>query len=210
MKITLDIRELKVSLLFASCDRSRPSINAVLFVTKPGQNPVLVATDGRMLAAIQSGVDQPEDFSAESEIAIDRAALELIVKNYVKPGKKQPSHLTLNIEPDSLMVKYGLLTLAIDKGEAYVDKYPNWRQVVPSGEFGKCDPLTLSPILLSTFAETARILGDYQSGITIAGINPMQPVIVRLVKFPNFLGVQMPMRADPGAQVVKWIPDFVL
>lgn len=79
------------------------------------------------------------------------------------------------------------------QGNVLIDgTFPDYRRVVPDPKGATCMP-TFNPAHLSAFAFGH---GRGEGGLTIKSDGPAEPALVRHFRYPEFIGVLMPMRAD--------------
>ena len=79
--------------------------------------------------------------------------------------------------------------------------YPNWRKVLPA-EIGAAGAFFNSAYLADFASATGQKKG---AAITIFGADPAAPHVVSVAGEDNFIGVQMPMRAEGITEFPTWL-----
>lgn len=169
---------------FAGRDDTRPYLNGICFT-----NRRMVATDGAILGCfrIDTGVAEPFEFIAPVELFDGLAAEGSLV---------------------SISLTLGMVTVTQDGGvksiPAIEGKFPDWKRVVPQEVSN--DPGQFDPNLVSRISEAYDELRGGDSGFP--GIAHNGPMSAALIDFydEDFVGVIMPIRAEPPALVApEWV-----
>jgi DNA polymerase III sliding clamp (beta) subunit (PCNA family) len=204
-KIVVKTREIRAVLPFVSTDDSRFVLNGICFEARKGKPALLIATDGRRLAVIESeGEPCTEDF-------------EVILKtDYLKPlcaFAKQFGTFGELIEFDYHPSKRIIATTYGDKcvidshdGSVVEGKYPAWRQVAPSGEKEPVNHIGVNAELLADFVKSAKALECDSPCLQIHMFTATAAMEVHISERPNFYAVIMPMKIQ---EEPKWQPEFL-
>lgn len=198
MKITVNRNELFAALIFASQDESRYVLNSVKIESKKDQRPLLIATDGRRLCAIESTADSDNLPDEDGDI--------ILAADFIKPlcalsksrgGKLFPwICIESNSTNKSLVVELlgcGIIVRADER--AIVDaEYPQWRGIIPN----KSTPLVpvsdigLNAEYVGDFAKASKLMTDEAPQISMGFTSEDGVVHVRLAGVAGFYGVIMP------------------
>jgi len=206
MKFHVLVNEFKAAVLFSSTDESRFVLNSVHFVARPNRQPIMVSTDGRRLAVIETQADNKES-NIFDEVAFTVSA------DFLKPlcafaGKHS---LTLTLEPhlpDRIIFVMPSLAVDSEKG-AIVDcngGFPNWEQVLPQGEKESVNEIGFNAELMADFAKAAKLLCAESPGLRVNLFSEDSAMEIKIAGKPNFYGVLMPTRS---IEAEKWQPEFL-
>jgi len=207
-KFNVLISEVRAAMLFSSNDDSRYVLNGVCFEAVPDKLPIMVATDGRRLAVIET-----ESLQSDKE-PIFPACVFIVSTAFLKPlcafAKSQAAIMEVEYHPSERVV-FSLLeshcVVDSEKGALIEGNFPNWRQVVPKGIKDEIPPeLALNADFMSDFAKTAKILGLETPGIKMNLCREGGAVEVHVSGKPNFYGIIMPMKSD---ETTQWQPEFL-
>ena len=187
---------------FRSTDDVRPAIAGICIeVTKSGKCRA-IATDGKRLGAIESGeaLEAPEKLESVTFI-LNEPLLKALPKS-----KGIGDDVIINVDGARIEFSaYGTSDKTKFEVEASEHKFPNWRQVVPTGD----QPLPVDPCfnwrLLDGFTKAASILQrDRSAGIQIRQKND-GAMLVLIPTVPSFVGVLMPIKFYEVSKAPDWI-----
>lgn len=171
--------ELKAIALFASHDSSRYVLNGVcLEVSERGV--ILVATDGRRLGALK--VSSTQDMSGL------QSGEYILPREFLKRAIQGTGEISVTIEGKDVTIgeKNFKCSTALVEGN-----YPKWRDVTPNRKSVAVPQMCINAELLIPFCEAAKLLTKNGSiRMSFGGDN--SPVVIRIPKRNDFLGVQMP------------------
>lgn len=214
MKIIVSRQELQAALLFASTDETRYVITGVNVEVKSGAKPLLVATDGRRLVAIETVAEQAAEELFDHEHAL------LLRPDFVKPivalskafGGKLYPWICFESDPGSKRVHVSLVGghvfLEAEQDALIEGEFPNWRAAVPAKN-RKREPITdigLNAEYVGDFAKAAKALGAESPLIQMNLVGKEAQVEVKLMGLPNFYGLVMQCGLQNG---VEYQPEFL-
>lgn len=212
MKIVVSRNELQAVSLFASTDNSRYILNGVNIEVKPEKPPLLVATDGRRLAAIESVAEQQEEITEPHSFVISSEFIALIVRVSKSCGGKVLKWLTLETKPGSTRlvasVFGGHVSLDAEKNALIEGNYPTWRKTIPDASLPRqaLTEVGFNAEYIGDFAKVAKLLESDTSAIAMNLINKEAPMEVTINGRPTFYGLIMPCKLDES---VRYQPDFI-
>jgi hypothetical protein len=199
--------ELKAAMLFASTDdETRFVLNSLHIEVRVGKAPILVATDGRRLACIESVAEQG-DMPAEVDFELT------IGSHFLKPlcafSKSQSAEISFEFHPSERIVANfagGKCFVDCEEGAVIQQAYPNWRQVLPVGEKTQVPHIGVNAEYVGDFAKAAKLLGCESPIISVNLIGTGAAMEVRIEARPQFYGVLMPARVQEKGE---WQPEFI-
>ena len=201
------VGEVKAAMLFASTEDSRYVLNGVCFEARPGKPPLLVATDGRRLAVIETQASQVEDY-------VDIPTTFIVATAFLKPlvafAKSQACTIEVDYHPPTRIVftmVEGKCAVDSEKGAIVEGDFPNWQKVLPAGEKEAVKELGINAELVADFGKASKLLGSKDLGIRMNLFNKDGVIEVHINGKPNFYGVVMPMKSTED--VKQWQPGFV-
>ena len=216
MSATVTIKELKAALNLASTDRARHVMCSVKIEKKPGEVPLLVATDGKILFAIQSesGDTGPGAF----DFAIPSNFLKAVLTVAARMKVKQVKFSSTSIGEGELAKHRVNASVCAIEGSAEficsepITKFPRWRCVVDMLQLLQPDnsgrPVLLSQVLLNRIIEGLAALGVPAScGIKIHTAAPHDAFRISVCHHLQPLILLMPMREDSESSS-RPIPDW--
>jgi hypothetical protein len=193
----------------------------------PAGGVLLIASDGHALA-----VARDPDGSCTGPMSVD-------IPDDLLEACRPPQRVYLNHEGEIyapempawmipglvLLTEYGGMLFPKSKRargvlwEGSLDKrslntYPDWRQLIPSGDLTPISGVALNPDILARFSAAANIEvdGPWAEGVTLFGTgdphlpNDCGPIVVRTRTFPDFFGLVMPMRNGTHDRAVpEWL-----
>lgn len=212
IKVILSRQELAAALLFASTDETRYIINGLL-IEYDGETPLIVATDGRRLAAIKSIASQEKDEPGEAGSFVLRADFAKAIIQIVKAfGGTIMPWFSIETKAGSTQVSVehigGGFSLQCSDNALVVGEFPNWRQACPP-RTRKREPvadLALNGEFVGDFAKAAKLLGSKQPLVQMSLVGKLGAVEVSLAGVQSFYGVIMQCHPD---QNVEYQPEFV-
>jgi len=145
--------------LFQTADETRRALFATKFEITAGlsghTNLVLVATDGRRLGLYEAEIFEDSLLSGElpklAEFAIDLTG----VKKLPRVRGIDGSLVSVAVFEKHVEISCGKYTYRATISE---DKFPNWRQVLPSVDVEPTKAIAIGWKLLSAFGATAKLL----------------------------------------------------
>lgn len=206
MKFNVLIDEVKAAMLFASTDESRYVLNSVSFQLRPDAQPIMVATDGRRLAVIETESAQEEGATfSPMEINLSAAFLKRVCA-FVKPESKL---FPLTIEPHlpkRVVFHAGKTVVDSEEGCVIEGNYPNWRTIVPAGEKTPVSQIALSAVLLADYEKAAKALNPDAMGLRFNIFSEDGAIECKIDQAPNFYSIIMPLKPSTDEQ---WQPEFL-
>jgi hypothetical protein len=239
MKCRFARAELMAALIFTSRDEDRFMLNGVRIEmpapkgrsTKRAADlkPLLVATDGRQLAVINSTVEQPEDARPGALVLAPTLAKALVwLTKWARPSKALPIDIELAL-PETPVEEGGRMTVRLvtsgiedhaaatkavlelmERDGCIPGNYPSWRSVLPPKNaqrqrVGVTD-LGLNAALVGGFAKAANALGvDPVVQMNLVGTEEV--VEFRLPRAPEFYGMIMPCKLEED--LPEYQPEFL-
>ena len=196
LKVTLNIRALRATLVAVSTEETRYYLNGINLEFTP-DGVVMAATDGHRMIVLRQPYGEHAATAAHASVIVPR---DLVAK--LKVRHKVVEETTLTIADD------GRLTFE-HAGESYggarVDgAFPDYRRVVPqdlTGEAAQYDP-----IYLADFAKARKELGGDRTTSPIVRYNGGSPAVVDFAWGTDFqaIGVLMPIRDRTEPTVHYW------
>jgi hypothetical protein len=203
---TIRVGELRAVLLFASDDETRFVLNSVRVEVKRGKAPLLIATDGRRLAAIETVADQG-DQAADVDFEVTLAS------TFLKPlaafAKSQSLELFFDYRPqDRIIANFVGQRCYVDSeyGAVIPQAYPNWRACLPVGKKSSIPHIGVNAEFVGDFAKAAKFLDCDNPIIAVNLIGKEQALEVRIEVRPQFYGVLMPAKVDEDRE---FQPEFL-
>lgn len=202
MKFNLKISEIKAALIICSKDENRYVLCGINVELAPNKAPLIVATDGRRLIAIDSRAEQDEPCDKKQSVIISSEALKKVLKlctrfcDFVcfEANAEKKSLEALILGSDRLTI-YG----------AVVDgNFPAWRQVIPKEGKRPVGEVGFNTLFLADFGKASVLLGN-DSGALKLRMNDGGALLVRSSTVGNFLGVLMPCVIE----IEQWMPLWV-
>lgn len=217
MKIQIKTKELDAISKFASKDESRFVLNGVNVELKPNEKPLMVATDGRVLGAIQAEISQQIGLDANFTMPIK------FVNEVIKIAKlKKSDEITILKSRKTIHARIkGFDTFKVvefrkkvtkkieNKNDSFVlsreidGAFPKWRQVVPS-KFTGCTDYCLSPKLLTKIIEAINILCPKNPAMKIKFSDSLSACVATCERPTGFMSVVMPMRFDGEVSIPNY------
>lgn len=219
MKIIIARQELQAALLFASTDDSRFVITGVNIEVAPRKLPVLISTDGRRLAVIETEAIQEEEFELHHSI--------LLRPDFIKPlcnlskalGGKLYPWLRFENNPGSKRLTVSIVgpdggprsvELSIDDGAMIEGTYPHWKTVVPAKKSknlgGGISDLAVNSEFVADFAAAAKLLGQETPIVQMNLVGKEQQIELRISGCPQFYGLLMQCKLDES---LEYQPEFI-
>jgi DNA polymerase-3 subunit beta len=196
LKVTLNIRALRATLVAVSTEETRYYLNGVNLEFTP-DGVTMCATDGHRMIVLRQPYGEHAATGAHASVIVPR---DLVAK--LKVRHKTLDETTLTIGDD------GRLTFE-HAGESFggsrVDgTFPDYRRVVPqdlTGEAAQYDP-----IYLADFAKARKELGGDRTTSPIVRYNGGSPAVVDFAYGTGFqaIGVLMPIRDRTETTYYTW------
>lgn len=204
-QIKIRVSELKAAVLFASDDDSRYVLNGVKIEVRKNKQPVIVSTDGRRLAVIETVAEQDEPHDADADF--------ILASHFLKPlcqfCKKPALEIAFEYHPSERVVCYivgGTCVVDSEKGAVIQGEYPAWRQAVPTGEKVPVGKIGVNSEYIGVFAKIAKLLECDTPCIEVNIFSETDAMEVKITERPNFYAVVMPIK--PKAETV-FQPEFL-
>lgn len=190
---TIPIHEVEAMRTLAGTDETRYAICGVFFeITK--DSVVLVATDGRKMGIMKSLASNIQLESEKLEITAPCVMISRLPKT--KDGEVIVSVNETKVHFEN---KYGEVCEKLIEAN-----YPNWRQVVPKGDFAP-SRTTLSSRFVTDFEKCAKKLCPRCATVTLMPHgDELLPVSVFIGNHKDFYGIIMPARAEQNT-IPEWI-----
>ncbi len=214
MKIIVSRTELLAALLFASQDESRYTLNGVNIEVNPTHHtPVMVATDGRRIAVIETVAEQPQEEIFENQSMLLAADFVKAVCSLSKAiGGKLFPWIQFQTRPGSQQTMVEFIgngtTLNVESRALIEGIFPNWRQCLPA-KSKKRDPITdigLNAEMIGDFAKAAKLLEAPTPIVQMNLVGKEQQIEVKIIGRANFYGLVMQCKLDES---VDYQPEFL-
>ena len=196
LKVTLNIRALRATLVAVSTEETRYYLNGINLEFTP-DGVVMAATDGHRMIVLRQPYGEHAATGAHASVIVPR---DLVAKLKVKHKTLDTTDLTIGDD--------GRLTFE-HAGESYggsrVDgSFPDYRRVVPTDLDGK--PAQYDPIYLADFAKARKELGGDRTTSPIVRYNGEGPAVVDFAYETGFdaFGVLMPLRTTDRTLYYTW------
>lgn len=220
MKIVVSRQELLAAALFVSNDESRHVLNGVSIEVRPGmEKPLIVATDGRRLAVIESLAQQNEEslnakgvFTENHSLLLRADFLKIITLLSNKAGGKLYPWILLENKKFSDRLEVSIIGapvfLAIDKGAFIEGTYPKWRDVLPARELVRepINEIALNAEYVGDFSKAAKILEATSPAVQMNLVGKEGAIEVKLSGLPAFYGLIMQCKLQDE---VEYQPEFL-
>lgn len=206
-KFTVRVGEVRAAMLFASTDETRFVLNGVKIEVHPGKQPLLIATDGRRLAAIETVADQGT--FGESDVDFEIILSTQFLKPLTAFAKSQSSEMAFEFHPsDRIIANFvgGKCFVDCEQGAVIQGTYPNWRQCVPTGRKQMVPHIGVNAEFIGDFAKAAKFMDVETPIISVNLIGKTDAMDIRIEARPNFYGVLMPAKVDDDRE---WQPEFL-
>jgi len=198
LKVTLNIRALRATLVAVSTEETRYYLNGINLEFTP-DGVVMAATDGHRMIVLRQPYSEHAPTGAHASVIVPR---DLVAKLKINPRMKTLDTTDLTIGDD------GRLTFE-HAGESYGGarvggNFPDYRRVVPqdlTGETAQYDP-----IYLADFAKARKELGGDRTTSPVVRYNGGSPAVVDFAYGTGFhaIGVLMPIRDRTDATYYSW------
>lgn len=224
--ITVEPARLAAVAPFAGRKDVRYYLNSVCVEWLPDGRPLLVATNGHVLAAVPGVAELQEDAPRHVQtVLLDIDKVDAVLKAHGRaPGgiaiefddiadgktteapRRDPKDVALIASNGARFAQVG-----VDA------KYPEWRRIVkldgPDSDKDRGTlPITIDPAYMVLFDRASRLIAPPErrsrnaAMATITHWSPDQQVRVTLPRCPEFLGILMPMRADDqSGSLPAWV-----
>jgi len=212
MKVIVTRQELLAALIFASTDSDRYMLCGVQVEVSPQKLPLLVATDGRRLCAIQTSVEeQAQEFRHAASFILRADYVEIFAKISKACGGKHFPWVCIEWTGGKRVVVSligGKSVLDVEEGALIEGQYPDWRKAMPAKEDTRqpISEIGLNAGFIGDFAKAAKILGPEIPVVQMNLVGPDSCVEVHINGVSNFYGIVMPTKLNEG---VDYQPEFV-
>jgi DNA polymerase-3 subunit beta len=198
LKVTLNIRALRATLVAVSTEETRYYLNGINLEFTP-DGVVMAATDGHRMIVLCQPYGEHGATAAHASVIVPR---DLVAKLKINPRMKTLDTTDLTIGDD------GRLTFE-HAGEMFggsrVDgTFPDYRRVVPQDLDGK--PAQYNPAYLADFAKARKELGGDRTTSPLVRYNGESPAVVDFAWDTGFeaIGVIMPLRTTDRTLYYSW------
>ena len=191
---------------FVSTEEIRYHLNGVRFESA-AEGPILAATDGHRLGVIHCDdalVNEPGIVRMPGVPKLDR--LQRKERQWLVVGKFAGEMLSLVVSfPGSVKADEVAERTTVSKALLIAPRpliegdFPDWRRVIPS-KIGR-KTASFNPNYLGDFI---KAIGAKSGAITLYGDSDNEPHLVSTGQ-SDFIGVQMPMRADGITKLPDWL-----
>lgn len=209
MKVTISVKELLAANVFSSDDESRYVLNGILIEAKPKALPLLVATDGRRLAVIETQAEQESLPDVEFSFVLQKHFIKAIHSLAKLVSIKLFPLVTIEANPGSKRALFhfmaGKHVLDIEDGALIEGTYPAWREVVPTGDKTPISQLGVNSEFVGDFAKAAKFLDVSDPLIQLNIFSQEGAMEIRMAQKPNFYAVLMPCKIDD----MEYQPEFL-
>jgi hypothetical protein len=208
MKAIVSIQELLAASIFASVNESRYVLNGVCVEVKPNASPLMLATDGRRLVAIETECAQEGEFTEEYQFILPVDVVKAI-HSVAKPKLKLFPWVALETKPGSkrLQVHFIGHQSVLDAENGLIEgAFPAWRQVLPSGEKTPVTELGLNAEFVGDFTKAAKFLGVTEPLIQMNIYSNTAAIEIRMGQKANFYAVLMPCKL---MESIDYQPEFL-
>jgi hypothetical protein len=198
LKVTLNIRALRATLVAVSTEETRYYLNGINLEFTP-DGVIMAATDGHRMIVLRQPYGEHAATGAHASVIVPR---DLVAKLKINPRMKTLDTTDLTIGDD------GKLTFEHAGemfGGARVDgSFPDYRRVVPKDLDGK--PAQYNPQYLADFAKARKELGGDRTTSPVVRYNGEGPAIVDFAWDTGFeaFGVIMPLRTTDKTLHYTW------
>lgn len=212
MKIIISRQEIQAALLFASTDESRLVLNSLLIEARSGKTPLIIATDGRRLAVIESQAEQINCEPCDGEMVLRSDFLKPICALNKTIGGKLFPWIGFETQECSKRVQVeflgGNLFLEAHDNALVEGDYPNWRATVPDkSEIRQpVSELAVNAMLIADFVKVAKFIGRDDTGLRMNLAGPGHAMEVNIPSAPHFYGLIMPLETKDPA---NFQPEFI-
>ena len=208
-------QELLTALLFASQDESRYVLNGVCIIgANPGRQnqPIIVSTDGKRLAVIETTAVQ-EGLAAEpGEIVLRAEFIKAVAALSKAIGGKLYPWIKIERKAGSERVFVSLVgancILESESGALIEQAYPNWRGVIPPKRAVRqpCSEIGLNAELVGDYAKAAKTLECETPIVQMSLVGKESAIEVKLIGRPTFYSIVMQTRLEEGTE---YQPEFL-
>ena len=204
-KFNVLVGEINAALLFCSTNESRFALNGVHFEIGRNRLPLMVATDGRRLCAIETEAQQDLDFGMENDFIVSAAFL----KPLCAFAKTQAAIISIEYHRSKRAIFSMVESHCVvdsESGGVIELSYPDWRQTIPVGERSPMKELGLNAAYMADFAKAGKFLGVETPCVRMNLISDDSALEVHITGKSNFYGIIMPTKQE---EQEKWQPEFV-
>lgn len=204
MKIITQAKYVTILSRFCADEQERPYLSGVFFEKHKKKGIIMTATNGHILGTIYDENGIFESPKNEGVIIPISQALNKCV-NATKFDKLfsyvdgLASVVNANMQKSFLCDKPGDKHLHIEYTKPIDGTFPDWRRVLPKGEFKPVDRFSFNPKYLGMF----KLKGH--PGTSIFCMDERSPALVKIPSFPEFIGVVMPMHVGADSKYPEWI-----
>ena len=177
-----------------SSEETRYYLTGVRIESHPAGGALLIATDGRRLGVIHDStgeVVKPGIFPLSPDLLRE-----------VKVEIYGTETTIVEFDGECVALRKGNRKTFVGLSQFIDGEFPDWRRVFPKGE-PRHEAWDFNPAYLAAFQDAAN-----GQGVHITGYDAMEPVVIRPVATPEFVGLLMPMKRQDAHP--RGIPDWIL
>lgn len=205
MKLIVNRNELKAALLFICNDETRPEICGVHVEVKPNAQPIMVATDGKRLAVIETDALQEDGgvpllFNEAHSFILNREFVGLVIALSKTRGGKTFPLVAIEQKQGSKRISASVIGpcgfLEIENGGLIEGDYPKWRQVLPAktAERNPVSEIGISSQFISDYAKAGKALDAKSLALSLNLISKDAAIEVKIGELRKFYSVIMPCK----------------
>lgn len=222
-RISVSAQKAALILPFVSTDNIRYYLGGLFIEPHPKGGVLMVATDGRRLAAIHDPDGEADGGWICPVPKVLAAACRRQNKKYPKDNAGMLHFIgdagyvtAANFPPESvgtdMAARLGPLHLASAWAPPIDGRYPDWRRVVPAWPLEQdfSEPIGFSGKLLSAFSVAAKAAGYSNAATVFYPPGKQGAMIVRLPHVPDFLGLLMPMAVYEDTFEPDGLPGWLI
>lgn len=191
--------------IFQSTDETRAVLNAAKFEISrsvgPGHGLILVATDGRRLGVYDTEI-LPDSLLTGELPATDEFLIDLTGAKKLPKIKGDGRLVSVAVFERHVEISAGKYTYRTAKIE---DKFPTWRQVLPTGELANTKEIAFNSKLLGAFGKAATMLTENET-LQLGLRGKASAIVIQFPTDPEFTGVLMPVQLEKEEKADATVP----
>lgn len=206
MKIITQAKYVTILSHFCADEQERPYLSGVFFEKHKKKGIIMTATNGHILGTIYDENGILEGVPAKDDgviIPISKGLNKCINATKFEKLFSYVDGLASVVNADmkraSLCDKPSENHLHTEYTKPIDGTFPDWRRVLPKGEFKPVDRFSFNPKYLGMFK-----FKDH-TGTSIFCMDERSPALVKIPSFPEFIGVVMPMHVGADSKYPEWI-----
>lgn len=206
MRIVTQANYVEIVSRFVGTEETRHYLSGVYFEKHPKKGVIMTATNGHILASIydENGVivlpPKQDGILLVISPGVKRIIKATKFKKLFSYNKRIASVVNCDMSNFKTCAKPNKDHLYLEWLDPIEATYPDWRRVLPKGEFKPVTAFNFNPEYLSMFKDI-----NGHNGVGIFCIDELSPSLVKIPPMPEFLGVLMPMRVGGDSKYPDWI-----